>query len=543
MNNLLRAGEALRLIIFGMTATIAAAVAAELAAVCTDIVVCPGSRNAPLLLALRRRRDIRIHVRIDERSAAFLALGFARAQGRPVAVVMTSGTAVAHCLPAMIEAHHSNIPLLVVSADRPSRLVGTGASQTIDQLDIFGKFARTFNIEGAENGETRQALDAAPAHLNVALDTPLAVVTEPLQIPRRKPQTQTRDYGEVQLDLTRRTLVIAGDGAWPIEELADVPTIAEPSAPAPFVPVHPLAAGILARTQVSAEGYVVETKPEQIVVVGHPTLHRGVLKLMSDPEVDLMVLTRTTPTDPARKAVQVGSRVRVTGKQPPAWLKVCSAASEVAIAQVREVLEEYSMTGLHVAAAVADTLGVGDVLVVGASNPVRDLSLVGLPFDGVECYAQRGVAGIDGMIAQSVGIALAKQQQHPAELRPPRVVSLMGDLTFLHDAGSLLIGPLETRPENLTIVVANDNGGGIFELLEIGAPEFREDFERLFGTPHDADVEKLCAGYGVPHVKVSSVAELLTALLDTVEVTPGVRVIEASTGRDNRREMHLELKL
>lgn len=112
-----------------------------------------------------------------------------------------------------------------------------------------------------------------------------------------------------------------------VEELADVPTIAEPSAPAPFVPVHPLAAGILARTQVSAEGYVVETKPEQIVVVGHPTLHRGVLKLMSDPEVDLMVLTRTTPTDPARKAVQVGSRVRVTGKQPPAWLKVCSAAS------------------------------------------------------------------------------------------------------------------------------------------------------------------------------------------------------------------------
>lgn len=92
-------------------------------------------------------------------------------------------------------------------------------------------------------------------------------------------------------------------------------------------------------------------------------------------------------------------------------------------------------------------------------------------------------------------------------------------------------------------MVANDNGGGIFELLEIGAPEFREDFERLFGTPHDADVEKLCAGYGVPHVKVSSVAELLTALLDTVEVTPGVRVIEASTGRDNRREMHLELKL
>ncbi|MDO4686272.1 MAG: 2-succinyl-5-enolpyruvyl-6-hydroxy-3-cyclohexene-1-carboxylic-acid synthase [Corynebacterium sp.] len=525
------------------SATIAADVVAELAAVSTDIVVCPGSRNAPLLLALRRRKDIRIHVRIDERSAAFLALGLARAQRRPVAVVTTSGTAAAHCLPAVIEAHHSNIPLIVVSADRPSRLVGTGASQTIDQLSLFGKFAPTFNIEFAEDGVTRQALDAAPAHLNVALDTPLAEVAEPAVAARRQAGASTRDYGEVELDVSRRTLVIAGDGAWPIEELADVPTIAEPSAPAPFIPVHPLAAGILARTQVSAEGYVVQTKPEQVVVVGHPTLHRGVLKLMSDPEIDLVVLTRTTPTDPARRAQSVGSRVRVKGKQDPAWLKVCSAASEVAIDKVRETLEKHSFTGLHAAAAVADTLAVGDVVVVGASNPVRDLSLVGLPFDGVETYAQRGVAGIDGMIAQSVGIALAKQSEFPDQLRPPRVVALLGDLTFLHDVGSLQIGPLETRPENLTIVVANDNGGGIFELLEVGSEEHRDDFERVFGTPHDVDIAELCSGYGVSHIAVSSIDELINALLDTVDEVPGVRVIEAKTHRNNRREMHLELKL
>ncbi|WJZ01599.1 2-succinyl-5-enolpyruvyl-6-hydroxy-3-cyclohexene-1-carboxylic-acid synthase [Corynebacterium freiburgense] len=525
------------------SASIAADVVAELAAVSSDIVVCPGSRNAPLLLALRRRSDIRIHVRIDERSAAFLALGLARAQKRPVAVVMTSGTAVAHCLPAMIEAHHSNIPLIVVSADRPSRLVGTGASQTIDQQELFGKFAETFHIEFAENGITGKAIEAAPAHLNVALDTPLAEVAEPVAVERRRAGASIRDYGEVELDLSRRTLVIAGDGAWSIEELADVPTIAEPSAPAPFAPVHPLAAGILARTQVSAEGYVVETKPEQVVVVGHPTLHRGVLKLMSDPEIDLIVLTRTTPTDPARKAQYIGSRVRVKGKQDSGWLKMCSAASELAGTTVRETLEKHSFTGLHAAAAVADTLAVGDVLVLGASNPVRDASLVGLPFDGVETYAQRGVAGIDGMIAQSIGIALAKQTEHLDTLRPPRVVALMGDLTFLHDIGSLQIGPLEARSENLTIVVANDNGGGIFELLEVGAKDLRDDFERVFGTPHNVDIAALCAGYGISHVAVSSVGELTHALLDTIDIAPGIRVIEATTRRDNRREMHLELKL
>src|SRR5699024_8998431 len=154
---------------------------------------------------------------------------------------------------------------------------------------------------------------------------------------------------------------------------------------------------------------------------------------------------------------------------------------DLAADTVRLVIADpnHGFTGLHVAAAVSDTLGTGDTLVLGASNPVRDASFVGLPYDGVDTYSPRGAAGIDGTVSQAVGIALATQSAHPDEPRAPRTVALIGDVTFLHDVGGLLIGPADAHPENLTIVVANDDGGGIFETLEIGAPELRASFERV----------------------------------------------------------------
>lgn len=517
----------------------------------TDVVLCPGSRNSPLALEVLAREDLRVHVRIDERAAAFLALSLARVQRRPVPVVMTSGTAVSNCLPAMTEAAHAHIPLIVLSADRPAHLVGTGASQTIDQNNIFGAVAPTVLVQtpaGLEHVVESLSVGASqsPRHFNIALDVPLVAAELPAPQRAEKQIWQQRwvDHGEVAVDITERTLVIAGDEAWEVEGLEDVPTLAEPTAPKPFHPVHPLAANILLKEQVSAEGYVVNTRPEHVIVVGHPTLHRGVISLMSDPEIKLTVLSRTdTITDPGRHAAQVASRVKVTGTQDKQWLKICDAASEVAASGVREVLEnkDFGFTGLHVAAAVSDTLGTGDTLFASASNPIRDLSIVGLPFDGVDTFSPRGTAGIDGSVSQAVGTALAVQSRHPDEIRAPRSIALLGDLAFLHDVGGLLIGPYEPRPENLTIVVANDNGGGIFETLETGAPELREKFERAFGTPHDVSLAELCAGYGVEHQEVDNLQDLILALVDSTEVS-GFRVIEAHTVRDTRRAQHEALK-
>lgn len=529
-----------------MTAThVASHIIAELVASgMTDVVACPGSRNAPLLMALASS-ELRLHMRIDERSAAFLALGIARVQKRPVAVVMTSGTAVANTLPAVIEARLAGVPLVILSADRPRHFVGTGASQTIEQFGLFEPYAQTFGIDVGTRpevaaGTVRRALAYPQSHINVAFRNPLVGEQEIALAEERAIKQRGADWDEVTLDLTADTIVISGDGAWEVPGLEDVPTIAEPSAPAPHNPIHPLAAAVFAKEQVSGEGYVVDTKPKQLVIVGHPTLHRSVLQLAQDPSIDVTVLSRSTDYhDPTGVARRVASRLQVTGSPRKQWLTIAEAASTIAADAVRSGLEGCKeFTGLHVAAAVADTLGVGDTLVAGASNPIRDLSWVGLPFDSVSCYSPRGAAGIDGTVSQAVGVALATQAQHPDEIRAPRTIALLGDVTFLHDIGGLLIGPDEPRPENLTIVVANDNGCGIFETLEQGADEYRDRFERVFGTPHDASLAELCAGYHVEFTQVTSTQELLQTLVDAIEGPPEFRVIEAVTERSSRRELH-----
>lgn len=538
---------------------IAAAVAELVAKHCTDVVMSPGSRNSPLAYALLARQDVRVHMRIDERSAAFTALGLARVQRRHVGVVMTSGTAVANAYPAVIEAHMSHTPIAVISADRPERLVGTGASQTIWQQGIFGRYAETQQVATLDDVHAVRFTDTQ-VHINVALDTPLvpAALPEPVGTPRRVgPGALTRsgaggvggagfvDHGAVDVDLTRDTLVIAGDEAWEVPGLEHVPTIAEPTAPTPFHQVHPLAARFFAQSEVaiSHDGgdFAATTKPEQVIVVGHPTLHRDVMALLADPDIEVIGISRTgTFTgQPDRR----GSRVNATGQPTDTWLKICEAAGEVGAETVRAALaeEEFGFTGLHVAAAVCDTLAVGDTLVLGSSNPVRDASFVGMPFDGVSTYAARGAAGIDGTVSQAVGVALATQQLRADEIRAPRTLALMGDLTFLHDVNGLLIGAGEPRPGNLTIVVANDDGGGIFEGLEPGAEHLRGAFERAFGTPHGTDVEKLAQAYGADYRRADTLAELHQVLLE-LEVQPNpITVVEAATTRTTRRALAARL--
>lgn len=538
---------------------LAAQVAEHLARHVTDVVLCPGSRNSAVALAVLQRPELRVHIRIDERSAAFLALGIGRASGRHAAVITTSGTAVANCYPAVVEAAMSHTPLAIVSADRPARYVGTGASQTIDQEGIFGVYANTtyLDAESPLVPAIDQAFEQYTVHLNVAFDTPLVDTENPVAAPAETqvptPFVPTAyDNGEVAVDLGLKTLVIAGDEAWEVPGLEDVPTIAEPSAPTPEFEVHPLAAGIFGKGSISTgentespyAEYVADVRPEQIIVVGHPTLHRGVLALMSDPSLRIITLSRTNIfTDPENVAQERGSRVRITGEVSKQWRTICEAVSEIAEQAVVAILDDssFGFNGLQVAAAVCDHLEYNDLAFFGPSNPVRDAALAGIPAGEVETYSPRGAAGIDGVVSQAIGVALESQARDKSAVRSPRTVALLGDVTFLHDVGGLLLNPDTPHPENLVMVVANDNGGGIFESLEIGAPALRDGFERAVGTPHGVDIEKIAEAYGVDYRRADTLAELIEALDDHHEYA-GFTIIEARTTRATRRDMDAALR-
>lgn len=546
-----------------------------------DAVVCPGSRSAPLARALVQAADatkVRLHVRIDERSAAFLALGLASRTRKVTPVITTSGTAVANLVPAMVEATASGIPLLALTADRPAHYRGTGANQTIVQDRLFADASVVeFDLDGtapvtkATAAQIRARIDRVVAamgsgagHLNVRFIEPLVPDDDSVaDIPEGRADggpwttiapTNSNNVGAAAtatspansastatIDISRRTLVIAGSNAPHLPALEDLPTIAEPNAYAPAHPVHPLAAGTFA-----------QIPPEQIVLVGRPTLHRGISKLLANPDIELTVVSDAENhgfgvefPDVTANARAVVKHVQTVGEQDPQWTKICEAASELAVKSVRETLTESieaeePLTGFHVAAALTDSLRTGDNVVLGASNPVRDASYTGLPFPGVNTYAGRGAAGIDGTVATAIGIALASDREHADEIRPPRTIALMGDLTFQHDSAALAIGPLEPRPENLTIVVANDAGGGIFETLEAGSPALRGSFERIFGTPQDVDFEGICQAYGVEHVRVDRLPDLLAQLHPDTDVD-GIRVIEVATTRETRRQLHHKL--
>ncbi|MDA3639496.1 2-succinyl-5-enolpyruvyl-6-hydroxy-3-cyclohexene-1-carboxylic-acid synthase [Mycobacterium xenopi] len=519
-----------------------------------DVVLCPGSRNAPLAFALQdadRAGRIRLHVRIDERTAGYLAIGLAVGAGAPVCVAMTSGTAVANLGPAVVEANYARVPLVVLSANRPYELLGTGANQTMEQLGYFGTQVRAaISLGLAEDAPDRmdvfnatwrsatcrvlaaatgaRTANAGPVQFDIPLREPLVPDPEPdpaaAATPPGRPGGKPWTYSPVvtfdqplDIDLSLDTVVIAGHGAGIHPSLAELPTVAEPTAPPARNPLHPMTLPLL--------------HPQQVIMLGRPTLHRPVEALLADPSVPVYALT-TGPRwpDVSGNSQATGTRAVTTGTPNPAWLRRCAELNRHALDAVRSQLKAHPLTtGLHVAAAVADALRPGDQLVLGASNPVRDAALVGLNPHGIKVRSNRGVAGIDGTVSTAIGAALAHEG---------RTVALIGDLTFVHDSSGLLIGPTEPTPHNLTIVVSNDNGGGIFELLEQGDPRFSDVSSRIFGTPHDVDVGALCRAYHVESRQIE--VDELGAALD--EPNPGMRVLEVKADRSTLRRLHAAIK-
>lgn len=497
----------------------------------SDAVLCPGSRNAPLAFALHAADAagrLRLHVRIDERTAGFLALGLAVASGRPVPVCTTSGTAVANLHPAVLEAAHSGVPLIVLTADRPAQLIGTGASQTIVQDGIFGGAVRLAATGAGGNAERRSLVGRVvaaatgatgappgPVHVNLPFAEPL-VPGPSAEFPAGRAQGRpwtsvppvVRTAPPLPLDPSATTVVVAGSGSPRLAGVA-APVVAEPSSAA-----WPDAL----RT---GPWLLDAIRPAQVVVAGRPTLHRSVQRLLADPDVAVYAVADPRGlswTDVPGTVRAVGSLPALT--PPPGWLDRWRAADHAAAAALDKVLDNAAAPpGLRLARALVAALPFGAQLVLGSSNPVRDVALAAVPRPGLTVRSNRGVAGIDGTVSTAVGAALAHGPTY----------ALMGDLTFLHDTTGLVIGPSEPRPD-LTIVVLNDGGGGIFGLLAQGAADHAHAFERVFGTPQTVDLAALCAAMGVPHSVHGSADALLPA--------SGLRVVEVRAERTSLRGGH-----
>ncbi len=527
-----------------------------------DAVLCPGSRNAPLAFALHAADAagrLRLHVRIDERTAGFLALGLAVAGGRPVPVCTTSGTAAANLHPAVLEAAHAGVPLVALTADRPPELIGTGASQTIVQPGLFGGAVRPVPAVGGTEAQCRAALARAlavasgwggggqgPVQVNLPFGEPLvpgvaddsgvagsagaAGDEPPPGRPDGRPWTvapaPSPSVPALPLDPAADTLVIAGPGAPPLAA-AGVPVVAEPSSAAwPYA----LAAGPWLLDSPAL-------RPAQVVVAGRPTLHRAVARLLADPSVAVYALADAGGPE----WTDVAGTVRGVGALPalrpdPAWLRRWHAADAAAASALGRALAVAPIdrssgsgrvpVGLRLARALVAALPDGAQLVVGSSNPVRDVALAASPRPGLVVRSNRGVAGIDGTVSTAIGAALGW---------PAPSYALLGDLTFLHDTTGLVLGPQEARPD-LAIVVLNDRGGGIFSLLEQGGPGHAGSFERVFGTPHAVDLAALCAATGVPHVRAEPEG------VGAAAAGAGLRVVEVAADRSDLRGGHTALR-
>ncbi len=521
------------------SAQLGAVVVATLSAAgVTDVVASPGSRNAPLLLALHdadASGRLRLHVRIDERVAGYTALGLAKATGHGVAVVTTSGTATANLAPAAMEARLSGVPLLIVTADRPMETVGTGANQTADQVGVLGPSALAV-VRIASGSGAPQAWSAAvqracavasgvrtrqpgPVQLNVEFAPPLVGEADAAWVPRVAEVTPSGGGHVAELG-PARTVVLVGDAtpqagteARALAELSGAPLFAEPSSNARCGDNAIAAYRLLLDSPLAAD-------IERVISVGHPTLSRPVTQLLGRDDVELVVVAEHASWhDVGSRACLVADRV-LLADQSPDWLGSWTRLDR----RLRKQLDDHPETldGRRLAADVWRATAAGGTLVLGSSQSIRDVDLAPVDATSPTVFANRGAAGIDGVVATATGIALG--------LEVP-VTVLLGDLTLQHDLGALVAPPLE-RAVDLRVVVAHDDGGAIFATLEQGADEYADAFERVFGTPQGLDAAAVARALGWRVTTPATPADLARVLAEPVR---GRELIVVRLDRSGRR--------
>ena len=514
----------------------------------THVLYCPRSRSAPFAYALEAGAfsgDARAV--LDERGAGFMAVGLARTGALPASVV-TSGTAVAELAPAVLEASHARLPLLVVSADRPGELRGVGASQATDQSRLFGTHVRAqVDLEPQEAsttlvGHLTRCVAAAcgaptgtpgPVQINVAFRDPLTPASPASAsasgdeagasfVPRPTrvlPASPVSARWEDVVGPAAAGLIIAGEGASPRarewSEASGFPLLAEPASGA-------WADGGVTPFEQSLVASSLGREADTVVVMGRPTLSRPIHALLARPDVRVILV------DPHAPWVDVsGNASVVVADLEPAREPIRAAQAEWA-SRVRDAARDAGeridsllaagsgRTTLDLARAVAASTS--GPLVLGASNPVRAFDLAVPTLEGRVIHSNRGQAGIDGTIATAVGIAVGAGYGGEATVpASERVTAVMGDLTACHDASSLALAAA-TRA-HLDIIVADDRGGGIFATLEHGRATTPEAYDRWFGVAQEVDYEALTAAYHLAFARVDNPAQL-ARVLETPQAGP-----------------------
>lgn len=508
----------------------------------TDAVICPGSRSTPLTLALIRR--LRVHVRLDERSAAFFALGQALATGRPTVICVTSGTAAVELHPAVVEADHARVPLIVCTADRPPELHGTGAPQTIDQEGLYSTSTRWAVSPGVPSDEQRrtwrplaarayaEALlgqgGPGPVHLNLAFREPLvgqAGELPPRPGPRLRPAVTAAKPPVAGADsLGGRGLLILGALA---PEPAD-PKLVHALAERLGWPVlaDPLS-GCRLEGSVAAADAIVRTDmplPDTVVSIGTPWLSKALAEYVARASAAGARVVSVDPwlqwVDPVRAATEfhhVGADAWLTDAlehaEPcePDWLELWQACEQRAQAAIgaalgSEITEPW--VGRAVYRHAAET---GATVFVSSSMPIRDLewyapALAAPP----RVLANRGVNGIDGIVSTALGIASSGT----------RTIALLGDLALFHDVSGLV--NLSDQPCHF--VVLDNGGGGIFSFLPQADSTDEDTFEEVFGTPPTSDLALVARGFGLRVIDVTAQRDLELGLAEPAPALLRVRV-------------------
>ena len=490
------------------------------------VALAPGSRNGPISLALvaaEKQGLLSVHVRIDERSAAFLALGAAIRTGKPTAVLTTSGTAVANVFPAIVEAKYAGIPFIVLTADRPASVQGTGANQVIVQREIFGNYvSRSIEIASdsltIETTSAREAIrdrinsvlsaatrNRSPVHLNIGLAEPLVPVSDFVFEHKKNLQSETVITPEnISTEfLTRKGLIVAGgtnieylNYAQQLGEALDWPVIVEP----PHIGVG---AGMVSHPSTLLSLNSTNLKPEVVLTVGRVGLSRQVNELVKKGSVIISCAVPSIVTNSPAKQ-RISGLFRIPAKQNNKdWKQVWDAAGKAAHQIVQKVLNENKeISALHVIDSLMKNLPSNSHLHLASSLTARDFELLNSPelnspfsLGQVSVSMNRGVNGIDGVAATAMGTALSAKTP---------TYAVLGDIAALHDLSSFAIPSLEAKPD-ITFVITDNNGGAIFSLLEQSEVK---DFERVFGTPTDINLLEVFKSLGAEVKLVSKISEL-----------------------------------
>lgn len=540
-------------------------------------VISPGSRSTPLSMLMSKHPDMAVHMNIDERSAAFYALGLAKATRKPVALVCTSGTAAANYLPAVVEAHYSRVPLIVITSDRPHELREVGAPQAIDQTQLYGKYVkwscdlalpdgRDTSIQYIRNISKRAFVTAlqspsGPVHLNAPIQEPLVPIMDRDFFDRGRSGQQ----GSFRFDDGK---MIASDSV--MDDLVNVVTKAkkgiivcgeihnrtfrESVLALSSALQYPILADPLSQLRSCSEDGVVETydmflrlekiqeelRPEVIIRFGSMPVskpltlfikkHKGIQQIVVDGGAGWReptgMATQMVYSDESLFCEQLADRM--SGKKKDhGWMDKWLAVNETTKKALLSIKEDDSMNEGRIFSELQELLPAGTNLFVGNSMPIRDCDTFFHCMDkSIKIYSNRGANGIDGVVSTALGVSAAGEP----------TVLVIGDLSFFHDMNGLLAARMLKR--DMTIIIVNNDGGGIFSFLPQSSE--KEFFEELFGTPHGLDFSHVIEMYGGRFSRVRDWQQFRHACEESLQET-GLKVIEVMTERQSNVELHRKL--